>query len=276
MEKNSVVWKRNLRNINRFYTYVINIRWYLTTWFEPLQGFEPNTIRYNRQLKLPGNEINIINGSEKMARAKTDFTNIKCCICDEGNLTSKTTYSECDEKGYRTGRWFCIGCYKKEEYKKGKTGANIINEMRDHRTNNLDPNCSSAKGDLFEELTSIWREIKRLSVENDNYRLPYDHSRDPELGIIDTKGSYFSKSTSYEWVFNTERECRKDVDNVICYCLSKDGKYIARIYIFPKIEFFRKKICIYDNPVRTVWYEKYRITDEDTIIKVNNIWKDIK
>jgi len=210
-----------------------------------------------------------------MARHKTDFTNVKCLVCGKGNLTSRTAFSEDDGKGYRTGKWFCQSCYKKNEYRKGNTNANLINEMRDRRTGNLDPNSTQAKGDKFEELTSRWRGIKILSKDSDNYKLPYDHSIDIELGIIDTKGSFYSEISTYEWVFNVIREYRKDTNSAICYCTSKDGKYIARIYIFPRKEFFRNNICIYENPSKTVWYEKYRVTNEDTIKEVNEIWKEI-
>lgn len=183
-------------------------------------------------------------------------------------------YVEYNEEKNWTGNWLCESCYKKEKYKNGDTNANLINEMRDRRTGNLDPNSSQAKGDLFEELTCRWRGVKNLNKENDNYRLPVDHSPDSELGIIDTKGSFYSKKTTHEWAFNTEREYRKDVDNIICYCLSKDEKYIVIIYIFPRKEFKRNRIYIYENPVRGVWYNKYRV-DENTVKIVDDIFQKI-
>lgn len=45
-----------------------------------------------------------------MTRRKTDFTNIKCCGCQKGNLTSKTALRE-RINGKPTGRWSCHHCY---------------------------------------------------------------------------------------------------------------------------------------------------------------------
>lgn len=69
---------------------------------------------------------------------------------------------------------------------------------------------------------------------------------------------------------------------MILYCLSKDRKYIERIYIIPKDEITkRSSIGIVKNPTDrwgnsiTPWYEQYRIKDEKTIKNVNDIWKEI-
>ena len=222
-----------------------------------------------------------IGDSEIMARRKTDFTNIKCISCKDNNLTSRTAHSEDDIDGNWTGSWLCSSCYNKKRYKNGKTNANLKNEMRDRRTNNLDHNSTQAKGDMFQKLTCIWRStvsiipVEDLNIKFDNYNTPIDHSQDSELGIIETKGSFYSEIASYEWCFNTKRERKKYVDKVICYCVSKDKKNIARLYIFPKEELNRNNICIYENPTRSTWYEKYRITDKNILSQINDIWRII-
>lgn len=64
---------------------------------------------------------------------------------------------------------------------------------------------------------------------------------------------------------------------------SKDGKDIDRIYEFPTEELMNRScVNVIENPMNhcgTIpiipWYEKYRIIDEEELIKVNKIWKEI-
>jgi len=203
-----------------------------------------------------------------MPPTKVDHSNTICCLCG----TDKTCghWRRCyDKKGKWNRKYVCNKCYKKNW--------NRETFLSDRRTGNINPNCSSAKGDLFEELTAIWRGIKRLSVENDNYGLPFDHSLDPELGIIQTKGRLYN-IYGY-WPFGDfEREYNKNFDYMICYCADKNGVNIERIYIFPKEEIVKRTgTKITKNPSRgEQWYEKYRVKDEEEIKKVNGIWKKIK
>ena len=70
----------------------------------------------------------------------------------------------------------------------------------------------------------------------------------------------------------------KEFDIMICYCASEDGKIIVRVYEIPISEIIeRKGMAIVKNITykNCGWYEKYRITDEETIIKVNKIWTEI-
>ncbi len=63
---------------------------------------------------------------------------------------------------------------------------------------------------------------------------------------------------------------------MICICKSTDGKRIERIYRFPKNEINnRRGITIVKNPSRSVWYEKFRIKDEEEIRKSNDILQRI-
>lgn len=219
-----------------------------------------------------------------MAR-KVNHKNTKCNICGANKSGLKYIdfngnpvycwYSELYNNGEWTGKYICESCHGKKKYRNGETNANLIKEMSDHRTNNLDPNSSQAKGDKFEELTSKWRGIKMLSKELDNYRLPYDHSRDSELGIIETKGRLYDPIDD-NWdatIFNSHI---KEFDYLIFYCANKDGKVIERIYIFPIAEIIERGcVAIYRNPSKGLWYEKYRIIDEEIIKKINEIWKEI-
>lgn len=190
---------------------------------------------------------------------------------------------EYDEKGNWTGKWDCGKCKQRHD---PNSSNNIMKSLSDRRTGNLNPNSNAAKGDNFEELTCRWRStVSTIPVENlnkklDNYRTPIDHSRDSELGIIQTKGCLYNPIYQW-WAQNFKREHDQTIkgfefDNLILYCASKDGKIIKRIYIFPLEEILRRtQITIVKNLHYGGWYEYYRITDEETIKKVNEIWKKI-
>lgn len=80
------------------------------------------------------------------------------------------------------------------------------------------------------------------------------------------------------WHFgNLEGEHNKDFDNLIAYCVSRDGKIIERIYIFPKVEIIKRiSITIMENPKKWIpWYEKYRIKDKKILDLVNKIYQEI-
>ena len=175
---------------------------------------------------------------------------------------------EYDKKRKWTGRWLCKSC--------------IVKSNADSRIGCLDPNSTKAKGDKFQRLTSEWLEIEDLNVKNDNYNWPIDHSKHPILGIIQTKGRFYDP---YErvWSFgNLDDDYDKEFDNYIMFCASKDGKYIERIYIFPKEEII-KRTCIgirkYNSKGELYtngWYEKYRVKDKETVKNVDKIWKKMK
>ncbi len=221
-------------------------------------------------------------------------TNI-CPRCRyENNITDKSILypgNACHERYKETKEWICANHWRTDNQKYNiNSQSNIIKSLRYRRTGNLDPNSEQAKGDKFQELNCIWRsKISTISVEDlnkkyDNYNTPIDHSRDSELGIIQTKGRLYDPIERM-WNFTgLEREWGKKFDVIICYCASKDGKIIERIYIIPfkkEIKDKRKSMAIVKNPTNSVgnpiipWYEKYRITDKETIKTVNAIWKEI-
>lgn len=193
-----------------------------------------------------------------------------CDRCGDKLIPHINALREHNKEWNWTGRWICRECRNKDYYR--ETESFITNR----RSGNQDPNSSNEKGDNFEELTCLWREIKRLSLEEDNYTLPIDHSKDPELGIVQTKGRLYS--TDYrKWdVGSLDHEWFKEFDYMIFYCASADGKTIDRIYIFPWEEVLRRtSIGIYTNPARIGWYENYRVRDENVLRKVNKLWKEI-
>lgn len=195
-----------------------------------------------------------------------------CDKCGKELVTGDTLRVHDKDENW-TGIWCCFKCWKKYD---PNSNNNIIKSMADRRTGNIDYNCAVAKGDLFEELTCVWKGVKILSKENDRYNGPLDHSRDLTLGLVyQTKGKLYDHIDK-SWKQSWKNEHNKEFDYLISYCTSKDGKIIERIYIFPKEEVVKRSgITIVKNPSRGVqWYEKYRIKDENIINNGKEILKE--
>ena len=204
-----------------------------------------------------------------------------CDRCGEKLKIGKygNIYREYSKEGNWTGKWLCKKCRRKDV----NNESDVYKSLAGHRTGNLDPNSSFAKGDLFEELTDRWRGVKRLSIENDNYTLPFDHSVDPELGVIQTRGKLYDP-WNRKWLFgNLEKEHYKEFDNYIFYCADEYGDNIERIYIIPKKEIIKRTgISVCKSPSRggrgkryKPWYDKYRVKEEEILKMINKIWRDI-
>jgi len=217
---------------------------------------------------------------DEIKKIKLNRTDI-CDICGTILIIHKTR-RECDIEENQTGRWLCLKCYQKND---PNSNHNIIKSLRDSRIGNLDPNSNKAKGDNFEELTCRWRStVSTIPVENlnkklDNYRTPIDHSWDSELGIPQTKGClYNSENRCWHQNFENLHDVIAngfEFDVLISYCASKDGKTIERIYIFPLEEIIKRQSIKIFNNITNHWYDEYRVIDEETIKKVNDIWKQI-
>lgn len=197
-------------------------------------------------------------------------------ISDRSILCPGEVYHDTDENGEKTGEWVCKihGSRRYHRYY-SDSDTNIKKSLRNRRIKNINPSSCQAKGDNFEELTSQWKGVKILSVENDCYNGPLDHSADSEGRIPQTKGKFYSPIYQ-KWGFGCfEKECGKKFDYEICYCASKDGKDIEKIYEFPKEEIIlRQSIKIYNND-HIHWYDRYEIRDEKILKYVNMLWKKI-
>lgn len=226
-----------------------------------------------------------LNGTKIRSYNKTNI----CSRCREGNMITdksilypKNACHEKDKNGKETGKWSCANHWRSDHqiYDPDSTN-NIQKSLRDRRTNNLKDH-NNILGDNCQKLTCTWRGVDDLNKKLDCYNTPIDHSSDSELGILQTKGYrlnsykvYRSHIYEYEkWLVDLKNEHLKEFDHLIFYCISKDGKYIERIYIFPKFEIVNMVISIQKNAIYG-WYEKYRIKDEEILIKVNEIWNEI-
>ncbi len=95
---------------------------------------------------------------------------------------------------------------------------------------------------------------------------------------------YDSKTGLYHQVqvrsYNSEYgddEWEKIFEDMVCFCISENGKIVERIYIFPLVEVKRvKSISIYKNPSKGGQQnEQYRITNKDELNKANEILTQI-
>lgn len=197
-------------------------------------------------------------------------TNI-CSECRrQNNITDSSILFPKNAESTANGEWLCP---KHRSTKDPYSRNNIIKNLADCRTGNLyDP--SNIFGHNCEELTARWRKIKRLSIEKDNYGLPLDHSIDPELGIIETKGRHFDVYQKRWYVAIKISEYEKEYDNMILWCAHEDKDTIEKGYIIPKFE-INKRTGIGIRRYPFGYYEQYRIKDEETIKKANDIWRDI-
>ncbi len=194
-------------------------------------------------------------------------------------LTPRNRCEERDKNGNKTGIWICLICYNRDSSHRQDSRNNVLKSIANSRTGNLDPGCNKAKGDLGEELTNRWRGTKNLNKENDNYLNPIDHSRDLELGIIQTKIAWYNPENKC-WTKSWENEWYKEFDNIIIHCISTDGEIVERTYIIPSWEVISRtgiKIVKYDikgNLYKEGWYDKY-IASEEEMIKINEIWQEM-
>lgn len=129
----------------------------------------------------------------------------------------------------------------------------------------------------------IWKSFIDLNKDNDNFSSIID-CIDPKTGLYyQVKGRLYY---DFEQVWNSDirheyNALKKGIKfvSLFYFCVSKDRKIVERIYEFPANELIdRTSISIYKNPTPSrgpFWYEQYRIMDEETIKKVNDIWKDI-
>jgi len=199
-------------------------------------------------------------------------------ITDKSILYPRNAYKERDKIGKETGRWLCQRCYTNYDYhKRADSNHGIIKSLSNRRMGSPNPNSGNAKGDLGEDLTCGLFEVNNLNKENDNYIWPIDHSRHSILGILQTRCKWYDSINRCWMTGGLDRDWCKNFDNMVYYCISKDGKIVERIYIFPKEEVVKRQtIKIMKNPSKGIlWYEKYRVKDEDVIRKVNKIWKEI-
>ena len=214
-----------------------------------------------------------------------------CDNCRELGINTKLlpgkAVREKDVSGNYTGRWLCIKCYGKIHYHNfykynPNNQWNSLKKIVNCRTGNLDPSCSTAKGKKSQKLACKLYGWIDLNEENDNYKVPID-CYDPKTGFYHQVQGHNYNSLEGLWPFtHFDREWKKKYEDMVCFCLSKDGKIVERIYIFPKEEIDKRTIIgVYKTSTdrwgnkKIHWYEQYRVKDEEELKRANSIWKAI-
>lgn len=198
--------------------------------------------------------------------------------CDNCKEKLVNPLRERDKKGNITGRWFCRKCHGKYD---SNSQNNIRKLLAGCRTGNQNPNSDHTKGKKSQKLACVLYGWDDLNEKYDDYTTPLD-CYDPKTGLYhQVQGRYYNSERGF-WHFCLEREWIKDFEDMVCFCFSKDGKIVERIYIFPKKEIERvKSLAMVKNPTDAhrnpivPQYEKYRITDEDELNRANKIWENI-
>ena len=243
-------------------------RWVIVDGYGKIINKEPN----KEELRCTEEEKYIKKYGSRVNRRYSD-TNTCSKIKEDGTICGNMLVlggacQERDEKEKLTGRWICAKCYKKEYVDDRKY-------IADRRTGNQNSNSPNAKGDKAEKLTCLWQNVENLNVKNDNHRFPIDHSRHPILGVLQTKSKWYDPVNRW-WAVKWKNEWNKEFDNLIFYCVSKDGKYIERIYIFPICIVVERTGVVIDKYIKYIpWYEQYRVKDENTLKHVNDLWGQI-
>lgn len=119
----------------------------------------------------------------------------------------------------------------------------------------------------------IWRED--LNKKNDDYKSHID-CLDPKIGLYhQIRGKLYDPINKY-WHFSRLRgEYYKTYEDMVCYCISKDGEIIERIYIILRRDIICRTSINISNNENKHWYEQYRVSDKDELKKANDIWKKL-
>lgn len=217
------------------------------------------------------------------SRGNKKISNI-CCNCKSHNTyinpIGYEKWHKCRCQKITCTTYLCESCYKKYD---PNSFVNIQKSLRNCRTRNHNSNFPQAKAIKSQKLACELYGWIDLNKENDHYTSPID-CYDPNTGLYHQVQMRYYDSIERRWPFTKfEGEWKKIFEYMVCFCFSKDGKTVERIYKFPWKEIMRiKGISIYKNstagrystPV-TSQFEQYRVKDEDELKKANEIWKKI-
>lgn len=229
---------------------------------------------WNNALKLAGLYVNRHGYGESLNYNETNTCEF---ICMDNKRCNDMLYPNNARRFDINGKsvWFCERHGSIYRQKLPNSQHNIIKSLANCRTGNQDPNSSSAKGDRSQKLSCLEFEWVDLNKENNNYNYLID-CFDPRTGLFHQVRGRRYNSIERLWGFAPlEGEWNKKYEDMVCYCMSKDGKNIERIYIFPHSEINgRKSIAIYRNRTDQ-WCEQYRVKNDEELKKANEIWKEI-
>jgi hypothetical protein len=171
--------------------------------------------------------------------------------------------------------WFCERHSGRYNTKLPNSQNCIMKALANIRTGNQNPNHEGTKADMSQELACKLYGWIDLNKKYDNHRSQFD-CYDQITGLYHQVQMRCYSAGRSRWPFTSfEREWEKKFEDMVCLCISEDGKIIERIYKFPWKEITRLTgISIYKSR-RVHWYDKYRVKDEDELKKAGDIWKNI-
>lgn len=197
----------------------------------------------------------------KVVRRK-DVGMRKCCKCrDTKTYVYKQGYEawhgcQCS-KDDCTG-WICHKCFMKYQHTIFDDHHNIIKNIADSRTGNLDRFSETGKGIIGQWIGGKTLDLKDMNIEKNNFNVRVDLSEHSKHGKIDVK----TKTLDIEGYWQTNIGKRYfDTVLIICMDMYELWKNIERVYIIPIYVIKTKTITIMIETLEKGWYEEFR-TDE--------------
>lgn len=232
---------------------------------------------------LIGTKLISYNKTNICPRCREDNQRYGVELSDKSILYPKNARHDVNKEGKHTEEYVCKRHYDLDYQRYDpNSNSNMIKSMRPCRIGKQDPNSNQIKGKKSQKLASRSYGWEDLNEKYDNNRTPID-CYDPKMGLYHQVQGRHYNSIDEKWAFTEfEREREKIFEDMICFCFSKDGKIVERIYKFPLKEIMeRTSAVIYKNPTdwvgdpKIAWYEKYRVKNEDELKKANEIWIQI-
>ena len=223
--------------------------------------------------ELVANKKNLVEYFGEKRRKKgqiiSDYTDIKCFICNSKEtrimLNGRPNWLKykIDTNGNfkKDGSWdgktyICNLCYRKETYKLPDNPYNKLKLNAKFRNKQLSKSSTLGKGYIGEQIWCKVRGVKNCNIEMNTFNYKYDHSPDPEYGIVNTKYAVFNNKYN-RWVFDTADNC----DNFCCISMNKEETDVNRVYIIPKEEAEKRTGITMSINSKDSWYEKYRVDE---------------
>lgn len=227
-------------------------------------------------------EIKSYNKTNICWRCREDNEKYGRELTDKSILYPGNAHKEKDNDGNKTGKWICH-VHEGIDYETygPNSSNNIRKSLANCRTGNQGLNSTQVLGDNSLELVCELYGWIDLNKKSDNYTTAID-CYDPKTGLYhQVQGRHYSAEYGTWPNFSFEREQTKIFEDMVCICISEDGKIVERIYKFPeKIVKYKSCAGIYKyNSIGQLydrgWYEEYTVKDKDELKKANDIWKKI-
>lgn len=155
---------------------------------------------------------------------------------------------------------------------------NKLKSVSDRRTGNLRPDSTQEKGDKGEDLLCEWKGYINLNKKYDNFEMRRD-CYNPKTGEYHHAKIAYYDSKKRCWDANLKKEIKSiiegyQVKSTFIFCVSKDRKFIERLYEIPEEDMIMTHVSIYMNSIGSK-YDQYRINVKEEMDKINKLWNKI-